>query len=321
MSFDFYDDWEDDEESNNSFGGWGNDELDRLLAGNHQRDGKDQPQRQRTMNYGTRPSRKSTHLPSEPQSDPTVIPSSSYLGFLERLPWKLGGKGLRYKPSAADLQEHLGGGWRRDGEAEPLLEQSDESEVERSRTNHTRQRSGTATSRSTTHSLSSRGDLIPSDEEEDAVPLDDEFSMMLERRTTGAASDDHSSGKSRSGRRPRASQISTRTVSSKSAKSLPRSIKSTSRKSTSNSEMEASAVPQPPSMTDLKFENEQVREEEENDVVRQREAALMLAVSKGLADTGLPPENVSLPFPRRIHYLLTVWTTRPQLQRSKTRRL
>ncbi|KAL9112401.1 MAG: hypothetical protein Q9227_003243 [Pyrenula ochraceoflavens] len=293
LSFDFYDDWEDEEESNDGFMGWGNDELDRLLAGNRQSEGKDQPRRQRAMSYGTRTRRKSTHLPQDSDTDPTVIPSSSYLGFLERLPWRLGHKGLRYKPSAADLQEHTVTGWRRDAESEPLIEDSDESSAERFRARHTRHRSGTATSRSTTNSLSSRGDLIPSDEEEDAVPLDDEFAMALERRTTGLGSDDRSSGKTGSGRRSRPSQISTRAASIRSGKSLPRSAKSSARKDSSKSNRDVAMEPGMPSIIDLKLEEEQIRQEEEQEIERQREAAQKLAVDKGLESKGDLGNDVS----------------------------
>jgi hypothetical protein len=52
LSFDFYDDWEDDE--NDGLLGWGNDELDRLLAGSRSYGGATQPSHQRTMSYGTR---------------------------------------------------------------------------------------------------------------------------------------------------------------------------------------------------------------------------------------------------------------------------
>ena len=124
---------------------------------------------------------------------------------------------MRYRPSAADLQENPGGMRRDDAaEHEPLMEESDEGEADESRVKHGRVRSGTQSSRETSNSLSSRGDLIPSDEEEDAVPLDDEFAMVLGRRGTGATFADAPRGKfgrSSSGTSTRA------TISSKDSRS------------------------------------------------------------------------------------------------------
>src|SRR5579871_4974250 len=101
-SFDFYDDWDEDE---NDLLGWGNDELEHLLAGSTNQ----QPGLERPMSYGTskpnRPRRKSAVQPHDGGPDPTILPHSSYFGFIDRLPWKVGSKAVRYKPSAADLQE------------------------------------------------------------------------------------------------------------------------------------------------------------------------------------------------------------------------
>ena len=200
LGFDFYDDWDEEE------GNWGNDELDRLLAGS-----AEQPARRAGMTYGTGVARrKSLGIPRDGGPDPNLVPKSSMFGFLERLPWKIGGRSVRYRPSAADLQENVGKGAR---EAEPLMEESEESITSKRRGRHGRNRSGTANSRSTTNSLSSRGDLFPSEDEDDAVPLDDEFAMVLGRRNTGTASDDRSSKKSK--RRPATSPVSTKTVSSR----------------------------------------------------------------------------------------------------------
>lgn len=289
VSFGFYDDWEDESE----------DELGALLT-NGGRSASGQTgskggysQGQRRMDYGTRGLKRSAYTRHDEDGDPTVIPSSSYLGFLERLPWRLGAKGLRYKPSAADLQENLGGEWRSGQlqEEEPLIEdtseESGEDQQQKAWTRaHTRQRSGTANSRSTTNSLSSRGDLIPSDEEleSDAVPLDDEFAMGLERRTTGTTSDDHSSGRTGEDKKSTQSRTSTRTVSSKSLKSLPKSILSGGRKNSQEaqrSEVEV-AGPEGPSLTDLKLAEERLRDEEEGRVEKNRAAARKLAADKGL---------------------------------------
>lgn len=301
MSFGFYDDWDDD----------GDDELGALLAGGgggagggRQGGGAKGGYRhgQRTMDYGTRSLKKNAHNRHDEAGDPTVIPSSSYLGFLERLPWRLGAKGIKYRPSAADLQEHMDGEWRRGQfqETEPLMEDTSEESGEdqrrgkRTRT-HTRQRSGTANSRSTTNSLSSRGDLIPSDDEleADAVPLDDEFAMVLERRTTGATtSDDYSSGKTGSDNKKarRSARASTRTVSSKSLKSLPKSIMSASsgRKSSQEAQPRTEAVQdttdtaEPPTLADLKIVEDRLRDEEEQRIEKNREAARKLATERGL---------------------------------------
>ncbi|ERS95758.1 hypothetical protein HMPREF1624_07833 [Sporothrix schenckii ATCC 58251] len=230
----------------------------------------DQPRRGRGMTYTTR----AAWRKPPGGDDPTVIPSSAPLGFLSRLPWKIGGT-LRYKPSAANLREHpnsggpsrdslrnamggrrMGGGadmMRARDENEPLLGghgdnyddhqdgsgsrhgplpwQNELAAADASRqygtamssvpaadgrpvtagggrgrgpgaraltynddgTPATRQRSGTTSSGDTSNSIRSRGDLFPSDEEddEDAVPLDDEFAVALNHV------DDRSSGRTR----------------------------------------------------------------------------------------------------------------------------
>ena len=297
LSFDFYDDWDDEEgEGAGLLGGWGNDELDRLLAGSGVHEagqrGDQQPAgRHRTMSYGSRGTtarRKSLALPKdETVVDPTIVPNSSMFGFLEKLPWKIAGRGVRYKPSAADLQENLGRKRRDEGEGEPLIEESEEEEaVGKQR----RKRSGTTTSRSTTNSLSSRGDLFPSEDEDDAVPLDDEFAMVLERRTTSTGSDDLSSGK-KGGKRPSGSRASTKTASSKDTKSTGPIKGGTSISSSKVSEVAEAPETQSetdidlPSMTDLKEEEERVRQEEEAEVERKRQAAQTLARQRGLSTT------------------------------------
>ena len=268
LGFDFYDDWDEEEES------WGNDELDRLLAGSDE-----QPGRRAGMSYGSGiVGRKNIGGLKDKMSDSNVVPRSSVFGFLERLPWKIGGRGVRYRPSIADLQENVGRGNR---EAEPLLEDSDESAMRRGR--HGRNRSGTTNSRSTTNSLSSRGDLFPSEDEDDAVPLDDEFAMVLERRNTGATSDDRSS-KNTSSKKPARSRTSTKTASSKDTKSSQKRRRSASISSgkvqgaTQGTHLEA------PSMVDLKQEEDQVRREEEDAIKTKREAAQQLAKERGLND-------------------------------------
>jgi len=288
-NFDFYDDWDEDISTENRglLGGWANDELDRLLAGSGSHSGHSEgitkaPRRKRGMSYGTR-GRKKTLDP-----DPTVIPSTSALGFLGRLPFKLGGT-LRYKPSAADLQDHPGtlhAAYRDEEEGEPLIP-DDQSDNERQRhKGHTRNRSDTVSSGETTDSFRSRGDLFPSDGEDDAVPLDDEFAMVLERRIA----DDHSSGKTRASRGKRTvrgKSISSRNVSTgtQSTRSRPSLEAYRTKSGTSVSYTPDGSTPdmiQTPSLTDLQHEEERVRIEEETELERKREAAARLARERGL---------------------------------------
>lgn len=265
LSFEFYDDWDEEEDAGNSLVGWGNDELDSLLAGS--RTVNKQPGSQRGMSYGSR-GRLPTRTSGDAEQDPTIVPSSAYFGFLERLPIKIGARGLRYKPSAADLQENPGGLRIRDVESDPLIEE------DASDTILQRPRSGTAGSRETQGSLSSRGDLIPSDEEEDAIALDDEFALALSRRITN---DGASSGKS--SKRPRVSRGSTRTISSKSTRSGRKSRRSSSKKSV---EPMSPLSAEPPSMIELGQEEDKVRIEEELEVEQKRRAAQSAAMEQGL---------------------------------------
>ena len=274
--FDFYDDWQDEEDADTSAMAWGDDELDSLLAGSRSPN-QQQPRRQRAMSYGSRGRRMGPVHPSDSEQDPTIIPGSSYLGFLERLPWRIGARVLRYKPSAANLQEHPGGLKMSDAEAEQFLRGETNPPPKKG---HGRQRSDTQNSRSTMNSLSSRGDLIMSDEDDDAIAIDDEFALALGRRSTNVPSEDHSSGKTgSSGRRPGNSRRSTRTASSKSIKS-PRSSSHkslTSPKSPSVEQVEAQ------SLQELRQEEEQIRKEEEMEIQQKRDLAHRLAVSKGLS--------------------------------------
>ncbi|KAJ9205428.1 hypothetical protein DTO164E3_1406 [Paecilomyces variotii] len=289
LNFDFYDDWDNDD-AGDALLGWGNDELDRLLAGSGSgRGSAEQPRRQRTMSYGARRTRRrSTVLPDE-RSDPTVIPKSSFLGFLERFPWKIGARGIKYRPSAADLQENPGGLRRHIHEDEPLMEAAEENEDGLDRGKQ-RQRSGTHSSRETTNSLSSRGDLIPSDEEEDAVPLDDEFALALGRRGTGLSLEEPFG-------KPSFSRRSTGTHTSKDSR---RKSKSDSRgRSSLKSDYEVVYDGDVPAMVDLKKEEEQARLEEEAEIARKRLAAHKLAISRGLEHTeddstpSMPPSRSS----------------------------
>jgi hypothetical protein len=295
-TFDFYDDWDEDE--NDGLLGWGSDNLDRFLGGASTYGTTGQPSRQRPMSYGERnrdpryntPRRKSTTQARDvPGQDPTLIPSSSYFGFLGRLPFNVGGKGLRYKPSAADLTEHPGALRRSLEEEQPLIEDSEEDALERSEhKGHRRQRSDTHTSGHTTDSLSSRGDIFPSEDEiDDAVPIDDEFTLVLERRTTGQWSDEASSNprstKSKSkNKRPSGTRLSTRSAS--------RSTRESAGKTSDEGALQRSAsetideVPAP-TLDELQREEESLRIAEEEEVQRKRQEAQHLAVQRGLVKT------------------------------------
>lgn len=276
LHFDFYDDWNDEEDDTYAQGPWANDELDSLLAGRRSRRNS-QPGRQRAMSYGTK-NRRPAHVPGE--ENPTIIPSSSYLGFLERFKWRPGARGLRYKPSAADLQEHPGALSLRD-ETQALIEESEDDGRAGKITRHKRQRSETQTSNSTSNSLSSRGDLIIGDEEDDAVPLSDEFAVMLSKQYTNGS------------RRPGTSRKSTRTASSKSSRSLgtKRAIsgRATPPEMTSPA-VERSEV-EPPSMAALYAEEDRLRHEQEMEIAQKREAASQLAKNRGLEDASLRPSG------------------------------
>lgn len=277
--FDFYDDWDNDE-SDDGLLGWGTDELDRLLAGSGlTRGSAEQPRRHRKMSYGTRRARrKSSVLVPDDRNDPTVIPSSSFLGFLERFPWRLGARGLKYRPSASDLQEHPTGLRRHPHEDEPLMEAEEENEGPSSNGKAGRYRSSTQSSRETANSLSSRGDLIPSDEEEDAVPLDDEFAMALgSRRGTGLESEDQFSDKPASMR----SVSGSFSLASKESRKK-RSKRNSRLRSPQNSYIDVVQDITTPSIVDLQKEEEQVERQEELEVIRRRLAARQLASSRGL---------------------------------------
>ncbi|KFY14243.1 hypothetical protein V492_02748 [Pseudogymnoascus sp. VKM F-4246] len=293
-SFDFYDDW-DDEEAGASGGllGWGNDELDRLLAGSGSHSGPDgQPSgRKRKMSYGTRrpPKRRGT-LDGLP--DPTIIPSTSALGFLQRLPFKFGGT-LRYKPSAADLQDHPGAHRAElgdDAEAEPLIDEdhSDDSGVGDIIIKKTRPRSSTTASGDTSDSFRSRGDLFPSDGEDDAVPLSDEFATTLGRRGTVTTLEDHSSGKTRNSSKGKSRERSlamSRThsgISHASNQSLAVRGSKPDESATQPSDGPDEEGSNIPPLSELQQEEERLRQEEEAELQSKREAAIKLASERGL---------------------------------------
>ena len=294
LSFDFYDDWDEDE--TDALMGWGSDEFDRLLAGSggYGTVSHTQPARQRGMSY-PKGRRKSAVQPHDGGPGPTVIPGSS--GFFGKL---FGAKALKYRPSAADLQEHPGARrLRRDlTEGEALLEEHDEAIGKR----HRRIRSNTVTSGHTTDSLSSRGDIFPSDEEDDAIPLDDEFAMVLERRTTqsgGASGPDTetSSGRTRNsverkrGKRPSAgSRTSTRRTPSSRGSSNGRKSRSRTNSSAAQTPIDENPLlsdgGEVPTLSELKQEERRIAQQEEEDVEHRRQEAQKLAAERGLPGAG-----------------------------------
>ncbi|KAF9881113.1 hypothetical protein CkaCkLH20_01263 [Colletotrichum karsti] len=283
-SFDFYDDWYAEDQDGGFLGGWGNDDWDRLLAGTGTQrkhaggEVQEQPKRKRGMSYGTRG--RGTKVS---ESDPTIIPSTQPIGFLGKLPWKLG-KTLRYKPSAADLQDHprqhdeMGM-----GEAEPLLGNDSDDDIYQSRFAKTRSRSGTTGSGNTSDSYRSRGDLFPSDGEgdEDAVPLDDEF-MVLDK-----VRDDRSSSRTKAskGKRRADGRAMSRTVSRATIDSS-HSLYGPGPRRSSISIPNTPDTPYAPSMEELQLEEERIQREEDEDVERKRRAASQLASERGLHDSG-----------------------------------
>ncbi|CAG9979584.1 unnamed protein product [Clonostachys byssicola] len=276
-NFDFYDDWYEEEEQGGILGGWSTEDWDRLLAGtgsqrrpHGRQETVEQPRRKRGMSYGTRSGRRK---PSGAQ-DPTIIPSSQPIGFLSKFPWKLGGT-LRYKPSAADLQEHPGrpGG----AESEPLLgsdSSSDYGEIV-----VPRKRSGTTGSGDTSDSYRSRGDLFPSDGEgeEDAIPLDDEITYDMVRK------DDRKARRKSKGKRP--ALDGSRTVSRSTLGTLASSASRDSLRlvrASTGSLPHTAEVDHVPSLKDLEIEEDELREEEEEKIIKQKEAATELALARGL---------------------------------------
>ncbi|KAI1771910.1 hypothetical protein F4818DRAFT_194417 [Hypoxylon cercidicola] len=290
-SFDFYDDWDEElgggDDGRGLIGSWRSEDWDRLLAGTGRRRGagevEQQPTRKRGMSYGTRGSRRRPSI----QEDPTIIPSTAPLGFLSRWPFKVGGT-LRYKPSAANLQEHPGASRPGlDTERVPLLGEDGDGPYIDESSALVRKRSATVGSGDTSDSYRSRGDLFPSDEEgeEDAVPLDDEFAITLDHV------DDRASNKTRSskGKRvadPRLPRSVSRTTIDSTRPSLRRSLGSGS------VPPESPALISTASLEDLRLEEERLEREEDELVEKKRMAAADLALRRGLSRENLQVESV-----------------------------
>lgn len=299
-TFDFYDDWDDDDEmlagrgggGGGILGGWGGgggihgggagsrgEDWERLIgaSGASREVADQQPKRKRGMSYGTRGGRRKSG-----EEDPTIIPSTAPLGFLDRLPWKIGGT-LRYKPSAAFLQDHPGGPSHA-GENQPLLDSDGDEDVHSQVTAQTRKRSGTGGSGDTSDSFRSRGDLFPSDGEEyeDALEIDDEFAMALERVDDRASSNTRSSkGKRPAGSHRISRTVSGATLSSRTSKSSLGPRRSSCEPSPSMEDSVHSILA--PSIEDMQREEEEAQRQEDQEVARKREAAAQLARERGLS--------------------------------------
>lgn len=313
-TFDFYDDWDDDDEllasgggdgGGGILGGWGaggsgshgatgsrGEDWDRLIGGSGIAARKasaevtDPPKRKRGMSYGTRGARRKTAAGEE--DDPTIIPSTAPLGFLGRLPWKIGGQ-LRYKPSAAFLQDHPGAGPpAHPDENLPLLDSDgDEDIIHYSQVTRqmSRKRSGTGGSGDTSDSFRSRGDLFPSDGEEyeDATEIDDEFAVALERVDDRASSNTRSS----KGKRPAGSRRVSRTttLSTSTSKSSLEARRSSTEPGAQQQNLEDSihSILSPSSITDLQRQDEEAGRQEDQEVARKRVVAAQLARERGLS--------------------------------------
>ena len=292
LSFDFYDDWDEDE--NEGLLGWGDDDGDAPGYGTVDVQ-QQQPARQRGMSYPRDRRRKSAH---EGAAGTEGLGGSGFFGRLFG-----GSRAVRYKPSSADLQDHPGAKRSRKdrGEGEALLEESEGSVgAGRAPRKHGRNRSGTAGSRETMDSLSSRGDIFPSDEEDDAIPLDDEFAMVLERRNTQSGPEtETSSGNTGSiaptkrGKRPSAGSrvssrrtMSSRSLSGKGSRSRNTSAAQTPMEASLHGGFEEVSAKEieVPTMEDLSEEERELAKKEEAEIERRRDEASRAAAERGLAD-------------------------------------
>ncbi|KAL0633207.1 hypothetical protein Q9L58_007891 [Maublancomyces gigas] len=253
-----YDDSDEDSHLGRSSGGflaWGNDELDRLLAGGGGGYGG-APNR---MYYGGAPGSSSStggaggsaaigkrKTGVQHEQDPTVIPRTTVFGFLARFaPFR--GKGLRYKPSAANLQEHPQRGTGLATVQEDDVDSVTGADMRRQRTNSSGDSIG--------GSLRSRGDLWPSEDDDDAIPIGDDVFLrgsdgegdgflILRRRDDDEGSDTTIGPRGRSRGRPRSGPVDDEV---------------------------------------LRREEEEARIAEEAEVEMKREAARRLAVHRGLS--------------------------------------
>ncbi|KAF3940277.1 hypothetical protein ABW19_dt0209837 [Dactylella cylindrospora] len=312
FAFEFYNsDYDDDFDRPEDPLRWGNDELDRLLAGSGASGRRRKAGARNEGMYYTRSGqrrvgpegrRKSALLPHDGGPDPTIIPNTSALGFLSYFTWVRKRQALRYKPSAADLQDHpggyggVGGEFREedmDEEAEALLGIGRGQGTSNDRGKQRgRNRSGTTSSGDTTDTFRSRADLFPSEDEDDAIPLDDEFDI----NEIGP-----------SGKKSKKSLRRSRTGDTSSGLSMKDSLgspaRSTGRKTPMSDDfkieddidldddareidLDSPNLARGRSDEDLRREEEEVRKEEERAVEIRREAAKRLAIRRGLSAEG-----------------------------------
>ncbi|KAK0346078.1 hypothetical protein LTR94_008158 [Friedmanniomyces endolithicus] len=287
LSFDFYDDWDDQEEADGLLGWGGNDEFDRLLAGSGAGSYgtvAQQPGRQRGMTY-PKGRRKSA---AQIEADATATQGSK--GFFGRV---FGGKALKYTPSAASLEQQPRARRKRldRTEGDALLAGDEHSAGTGAARKHGRKRSATVGSGATSDSYSSRGDIFPSDEE-DAIPLDDEFAMVLERRNTQSGPEtESSSGRTRSvrrGNRPSGRKSRSR-ADSLAETPMPEQAPEV------EEEVEDAEEVEVPTLKDLKLEERQIEHEEEAEVERKRREAQRLAEERGLRSSQELPSKGGTP--------------------------
>ncbi|KAJ3472183.1 hypothetical protein NLG97_g11212 [Lecanicillium saksenae] len=194
---------------------------------------------------------------------------------------------LRYKPSAADLQDHPGK--HEDPETAPLLgRDDDDDESDYGQLIVPRKRSGTTGSGGTGHtsdSYRSRGDLFPSDGEgeEDAIVLDDDvtYDMVRNDRSSGKSDKTRSS----KGKRPAegGNFFGTRTLSRTTIASNSSADTMPLRRSISSLAISPAAAERVPSLHDLEMEEERLQQEQDQEVARKKEAASQLATQLGLS--------------------------------------
>ncbi|KAK6343947.1 hypothetical protein TWF696_007600 [Orbilia brochopaga] len=311
-AFEFYNSDYDDDYAPEDPLRWGNDELDRLLAGSGIAGRRRKAGGRNEGMYYTRSgqrrimpeNRRKSALSRDGGPDPTIIPNTSALGFLSYFPWVRKRQALRYKPSASGLQDHPGGyggvgGEFRDDEtgeqAEALLGAGRGDTIRgSSRDNRGRNRSGTTSSGDTTDTFRSRADLFPSEDEDDAVPLDDEFDINLDPETGS------------SGRRSRKGPRRQRTVDTVGSGfsgngSLASPVASGKRRASDEFRIEGDidvdedageidldspALSRVRNEEDLRREEELARRDEEQAIEMRREAAKRLAMNRGLSVEG-----------------------------------
>ncbi|KAK6362778.1 hypothetical protein TWF730_000233 [Orbilia blumenaviensis] len=315
FAFEFYNSDYDDDSAPEDPLRWGNDELDRLLAGSGVAGRRRKAGARNEGMYYTRSgqrrvgpeTRRKSALARDGGPDPTIIPNTAALGFLSYFPWVRKRQALRYKPSAADLQDHpggyggVGGEFREedfDAESEALLGVgrgvNRNFSPNEGRDKRGRVRSGTTSSGDTTDTFRSRADLFPSEDEADAVPIDDEFEIILERETGP------SSKRSKKGpRRQRTGDTSSGLSGNGSIGSPARSGRKTPTsddfriegdvdidEDSREMDFDSPSLARGRSDEDLRREEEDIRKEEEQAIELRREAAKRLAISRGLSSEG-----------------------------------